>query len=118
MRGEGGAAAAGRAGAADGHNGRGGIYTTPAEYMKVLHAVLKNDGTLMKRETVEDMFRPQLSEQSRAALQKVMSSTGENAINGVLPEGTRRDWGLRGLLVMQDLECCRSKDTMTWSGMP
>jgi hypothetical protein len=84
----------------------------------VLHAVLKNDGTLLKRETVEDMFRPQLSGQSRAALLKVMSSTEENAINGGLPEGTNCDWGLGGLLVMQDLEGWRSKGTMSWGGMP
>jgi CubicO group peptidase (beta-lactamase class C family) len=98
--------------------GGGGIYATPAEYMKVLHAVLKNDGTLLKRETVEDMFRPQLSGRSRAALLKVMSAMGENAINGGLPEGTKRDWGLGGLLVMQDLEGWRSKGTMSWGGMP
>ena len=86
--------------------------------MKVLHAVLKNDGTLLKRETVEDMFQPQLSGQSQAALLKVMSSTGENEMNGGLPEGTKRDWGFGGLLVMQDLEDWRSKGTMTWGGMP
>jgi CubicO group peptidase (beta-lactamase class C family) len=45
--------------------GGGGIYATPAEYVRVLHTVLKNDGTLLKRKTVEDMFRPQLSGQSR-----------------------------------------------------
>jgi CubicO group peptidase (beta-lactamase class C family) len=98
--------------------GGGGIYATPAEYMKVLHAVLKNDGTLLKRETVEDMFQPQLSGHSRAALLKVMSSTEENAMNAGLPEGTKCDWGLGGLLVMQDLEGWRSKGTMTWGGMP
>jgi CubicO group peptidase (beta-lactamase class C family) len=81
--------------------GGGGIYATPAEYMKVLHAVLKNDGTLLKRETVEDMYRPQLSGQSRAALLKVMSSLEVNEMNGGLPEGTKRDWGLGGLLVME-----------------
>ena len=98
--------------------GGGGIYATPAEYMKVLHAVLKNDGTLLKRETVEDMFRPQLSGQSRAALLKVMSFPDVNGMTGGLPEGTKRDWGFGGLLIMQDLEGWRSKGTMTWGGMP
>jgi CubicO group peptidase (beta-lactamase class C family) len=98
--------------------GGGRIYATPAEYMKVLHAVLRNDGTLLNRETVEDMFRPQLSGQSRAALLKVMRFPEVNVMNGGLPEGTKRDWGLGGLLVMQDLEEWRSKGTMTWGWMP
>jgi hypothetical protein len=80
--------------------GEDGICATLAEYMKVLHAVLKNGGTLLKRETVEDMFQPQLSGQSRTALLKVMISPDGNAMRRGLPEGTKRDWGLGGLLVM------------------
>jgi hypothetical protein len=50
--------------------------------MKVLHAVLKNDGTLLKRETVGDMFQPQLSGQSQVALLKVMSFPDGNTMTG------------------------------------
>jgi hypothetical protein len=84
--------------------------------MKVLHAVLKNDGTLLKRETVGDMFQPQLSGQSQVALLKVMSSPDGNTMTGELPEGTKRDWRLGGLSVMQDLEGWKIKGTMTWGG--
>lgn len=94
----------------------GGIYATPAEYMKVLHAVLENDGTLLERETVGDMFQSQLSGQSQAALLKVMSFPDGNAMTGGLPEGTKRDWRFGGLSVMQDLEGWKSKGTMTWGG--
>lgn len=38
--------------------------------------------------------------------------------DGGLARGTKRDWGLGGLLVMQDLEGWRSKGTMTGGGMP
>lgn len=98
--------------------GGGGIYATPAEYLKVLHAVLKNEGTLLKTETVEDMFRPHLSAESHAALMKVLSVAEVNEMMGGMPPGTDCNWGLGGLLVMEDLKGWTKKGTMRWGGMP
>jgi CubicO group peptidase (beta-lactamase class C family) len=98
--------------------GGGGIYTTPKEYLKALHAILRNDGTLLKKETVDDMFRPHLSKESQQAMMKVLSFPEVNEMMGGLPEGTERNWGLGGLLVMEDLAGWRRKGTLTWGGMP
>jgi CubicO group peptidase (beta-lactamase class C family) len=98
--------------------GGGGINATPAEYLKALHAVLKNDGTLLTKETVDDMFRPHLSAESHQALMKVFSVPEANEKMGGIPNGTDWNWGLGGLLLMDDLEGWRRKGTLTWGGMP
>ena len=98
--------------------GGGGIYGTPAEYLKALHAVLKNDGTLLKQETVDDMFKPHLSPPSQRALMKAVSVPGaKDGLDGV-PLGTERNWGLGGLLIMEDLPGWWRRGTLTWGGMP
>ena len=98
--------------------GGGGIYAEPTEYLKVLQAVLRNEGTLLKRETVEEIFRPHLSQESQRVLMKVLSVPEVNLMMGGLPEGTEQNWGLGGLLIMNDVEGWRRKGTLTWGGMP
>ena len=98
--------------------GGGGMYATPTEYLKVLHAVLKNEGTLLKKETVDEMFRPHLSKDSQQALMKVMSFPEVNLMMGGMPERTEMDWGLGGLLILENMPQWRKKGTMTWGGMP
>ena len=101
-------------------NGGGGIVTSPEEYLKVLRAVLVDDGTLLSKETVARMFEPQLGEESRIALNKFVDD--DPAMNDMfcgVPAGTGRDWGLGGLLVMGDLdEGWTRKGTMKWGGLP
>ena len=98
--------------------GGGGIYATPVDYLKVLHAVLKNDGLLLKQETVNDMFRSHLSQGSQQALMKLLQIPEVNLMMGGLPEGTELNWGLGGLLLMDDLPGWRRRGTLTWGGMP
>ena len=47
-----------------GHGGFGGM----EDYLKVLRSILANDGKLLKPETVELMFQPQLSADSQKGL--------------------------------------------------
>jgi CubicO group peptidase (beta-lactamase class C family) len=49
-----------------------GCFTSAEEYLKVLHAVLNRDEKILKKETFEEFFRPQLSEGSAAALNHVL----------------------------------------------
>ncbi len=94
------------------------MWASPAEYLKVLRAILKNDGTLLKKETVDDMFKPHLSVESQQAMMKVLSVPEVNQMLGAMPESTNRDWGLGGMLILNDLEGWRRKGTMAWGGMP
>lgn len=38
--------------------GGGGLYSVVSDYMKVLISIMRNDEVLLKRESVEEMFKP------------------------------------------------------------
>ena len=91
--------------------GGGGAFGNAPEYMKILHSLLANDEKLLQKETVDDLFKPQLTELSRQAL---MSDPELNLMLG----GTEKDWGLGGVLLLEDLPNWRKKYSMSWGGMP
>ncbi|KAB5545852.1 beta-lactamase/transpeptidase-like protein [Coniochaeta sp. 2T2.1] len=110
--------------------GGGGIFTSPRELFNVVRAVLlASDPSasdtapipptqLLRRSTVDSMFQPELGESGRAALQKVAQIPRLNRIMGDMPVSAIRDWGLGGLLLMDDLPSWRGKGTLTWGGNP
>ncbi len=95
-----------------------GAYACAIDYLKVLHSLLADDEKLLKKGTVTDMFKPQLSEMSQNALMKVTEVPAMNNVFGGLPMGTNKNWGLAGMLILDDLPGWRTKGTMTWGGMP
>lgn len=96
--------------------GGGGLYSSPNDYIKVLVALLKNDGTLLKPETVKLMFTPQLSE-DKHLLDKVNSpATGAMFRGGV--ESQSWNFGLGGILNTEDVDGICKKGTMSWGGLP
>jgi len=98
--------------------GGGGITASPTEYIKILHALLKNDGTLLKKETVDMMFQPHLTPESKEGMAKVMAVPEVNQMMGAIPLGTTRDWGLGGMLLQEELPGWRNSGTIYWGGMP
>ncbi|OKL59538.1 hypothetical protein UA08_04991 [Talaromyces atroroseus] len=108
--------------------GGGGVFGSPVEYIKVLRALLLASDApdvrpvppkqLLHRSSVDAMFTPQLGGESQKALQAVAEIPRYNYMMGGMPPDTRKDWGLGGLLVMDDIAGWRSKGTMTWGGTP
>ena len=98
--------------------GGGGAFASPADYMKIIHSLLINDGKLLNPETVDLMFTPQLNEVGQDALMKKLEVPMVNNILGGLPLGAQKNWGPAGLMVWEDLEGWRRKGTLTWVGMP
>ena len=98
--------------------GGGGITASPTEYIKILHAILKNDGSLLKKETVDMMFQPHLTPGSKEGLAKLLAIPEFNQMVGNLPQGVTKDWGLGGLLLEGDIPGWRSQGSMSWGGMP
>ena len=116
--------------------GGGGIYATPSEYIKVLRALLSDASApdtlsdldlptpsarqqlLLRRSTAVAMFEPQLHEAGRKALRAVSEIPELNLMLGGMPVATKKDWGLGGMLVMEDLPGWRQKGVMTWGGTP
>lgn len=91
---------------------------SPQEYFFILKALLRGGGELLKTESVEELFRPALSEDSRRSLEERFSVKEINLALGGLPMGTRKDYSIAGLLNMEDLAGMRSKGTLAWGGMP
>lgn len=106
-----------------------GIFASPEEFMKVLHALLLSldpdpseetagRSRLLRRSTVDLMFSPQLGEESLARLRALLEVPAYNRVMGAMPTEARKDWGLGGLLLLDDLPGWRSKGTMCWGGAP
>ncbi|KUI71188.1 Acyltransferase LovD [Cytospora mali] len=101
--------------------GGGGIYASPSEYFKIVHALLlAQDGKtqLLRKSTIDTMFQPQLGTASRKALQAVCQNPWFNRMMGGMPVEARKYWGLGGLLLLDDLPGWRGSGTMTWGGTP
>lgn len=96
--------------------GGSGLYTTVGDYLKVLRDLMQEEPKVLRRETVDAMFTPQLGEGSRRDLRTSMEVMGA-MIGGMVPEGVRLDYGLGGLLVVDDNpETGMKGGTMTWAG--
>lgn len=91
-----------------------GICCSPNDFIKLLGTVLKNDGTLLKQQTVEAMFQPQLADN------KYLKARMDDKVEGdMLRCGVKSDawnFGLGGILNMEDVEGLCRKGTMTWGG--
>lgn len=97
-------------------SGAGGLYSSASDYIKVLVALLKDDETLLKRETVKLMFTPQLSD-----TMPLVSALSNPHIGPMFRGGVEaQDWnyGLGGVLNTEDVEGICKKGTMTWNGVP
>lgn len=98
--------------------GGGGIYASPADFFKAVHALLAGNERLLRPTTFDIMFQPQLGTASRKALHAVCQNPWFNRMMGGMPVDTQKDWGLAGLLVLDDLPGWRGNGTMTWGGTP
>lgn len=96
--------------------GGSGVYSSPKDYIKVLVALLKNDGTLLKPETVKLMFTPQLSDDQHLVAQVINPLGGGMFRGGV--DSKAWNFGLGGILNMEDVDGVCKKGTMSWGGLP
>ena len=102
-------------------SGGGGLYSTSKDYIKVLESLLLDDGKILSNKMVEELFRPQLPD-SRELQDKLASTndaellTMETELNG--PQSIGWNYGLGGLVAMDDIPAKCKAGTMTWSGLP
>ncbi|KAF2031442.1 beta-lactamase/transpeptidase-like protein [Setomelanomma holmii] len=97
-----------------------GCFTSAEEYSKVLKGLLTTDENekILKRETLEMFFEPQLGEGSKAALNAILQDDMANNAMGGTPKHIKKDWGLGGVLIMNDAEDGKKAGTMLWGGYP
>lgn len=91
--------------------------TSPLDYFKCPQSICVNDGQLLKSESIDEMFGPQLSEASRKGFMKKLSIPEVNACLGAFSKGLEADWGLGGIMNLEDIGG-RSKGSITWGGYP
>ncbi|KAK8170883.1 beta-lactamase/transpeptidase-like protein [Phyllosticta citrichinensis] len=96
-----------------------GLFGCAPEYIRVLQSLLRNDGALLQPGSVDAMFEPHLSAPSKAGLNALLNSSDyiNNAMGG-LPKGTDCDWGLGGLLNVEDVPGWRRAHSLSWGGLP
>ncbi|CAH0048555.1 unnamed protein product [Clonostachys solani] len=96
-------------------SGGAGLFSTARDYSIFMKAFL--GGELLKQETMDEMFRPQLDGVQRAMLREIVYQPGSH--EGFAPEfpaGLEIDHGLAGLVNLEDVPGKRAKGSMTWSG--
>ncbi len=122
-------------------SGGSGLYTTAADFVKVLQSLLRSLGAplpaaesesgpesssssppkatrplLLNRETANEMFRPQLTGTQRNMLEILMDESRVTLAPELVP-GARLDYGISGLINLDDLPGKRAKGSMAWLGM-
>ena len=98
--------------------GGAGVHTTCGDYLKLLTSLLRNDGRVLRRESVEMMFAPQLSEKGQSF--KDMLKVPEMAQYLTPGMDPARDWtwGLGGAMVLNGLPGRAGRGCMFWGGLP
>lgn len=98
--------------------GGAGAYSSAPEYLKILHSLLAEDGKLLLPASIQELFRPQLTTESRKAFEKLLRDPELNAKLGALPMGVQKDHALGGLVLLEDLPGLPKDGTLLWGGIP
>jgi CubicO group peptidase (beta-lactamase class C family) len=106
----------------DDHGG-GGVYSCPADYIKILISLLKNDGTLLKPASIDLLFSPCLSPTVVKALKLARSLGNKTAETNSQPMGGAAvpeevDYALGGLVTRGHTHGFREVGSMSWGGLP
>jgi CubicO group peptidase (beta-lactamase class C family) len=97
--------------------GGGACFGTANDYIKLLTSLLRNDGKLLKPETVDMMFSPQLKDPIH--LRRVRANPLSYSLASNIPPQTPVDFGFGGILNGDNIPATgRSKGSMQWGGLP
>ena len=93
-----------------------GLYSTPEELVKVLKEVLAGGGTLLSRESIQEMLKDQLNDQTRAAFSSVIDGKAKHHLKQTWPEGHSGTFGLSASINLDDFPGRRLKNSANWAG--
>jgi CubicO group peptidase (beta-lactamase class C family) len=98
--------------------GGAGLFSTAGDFMQVLKSLLRDDQKLVKSETLEEMFRPQLPD-AKYLKESVMIPQNYATFAPLLPSNLAVNFGLGGLIYTEDAEeSGKRKGNMQWGGHP
>lgn len=100
-------------------SGGGGLYGDAASFTRVLAALL--GGKLLKKETVSEMLTPQLKDADffhRTVVEDAQSDMFRVGVLGSIPREIKLNFGLGGLVTLEDIKGARRSGSISWSGLP
>ncbi|EKG10007.1 Beta-lactamase-related protein [Macrophomina phaseolina MS6] len=92
--------------------GGGGLSATAADLLEIYAAILREDPRILSQEMIREIFKPQLKTANGL---ESMETVDPGAFCGI-PRGTEIQYGLGGVLNMEDLPGGRRKGSIAWSG--
>jgi CubicO group peptidase (beta-lactamase class C family) len=96
-----------------------GLWSTPNDFVKLLAALLRGGQPLLTKASVDILFRPQLSDASRAAMPRPLGNQMRRVL-GIksVDEIDQADHCLSGTITLRDIPGRRPRGTVNWSGLP
>lgn len=96
--------------------GGGSLYSTPREFTKFLSAILAGGAGVLKPESVDEIFRPQLPEAVRIRLNQLINMPEAQAMKWFFTTGDQIDFGLAVAVTVGDVPDGRADGTVSWGG--
>ena len=99
--------------------GGSGGYATLGEYRTFLLSLLRNDGKILRPESVDELFRPQLTApQAESFKEFLLGPMGAFFIGEFKPEEYKHDFGFGGVVFVEGYEDGRRKaGALSWGGV-
>ncbi|KAK6387029.1 hypothetical protein LTS17_000294 [Exophiala oligosperma] len=98
--------------------GGGGAYSCATDYVKVLMSLLMDDGKLLKSETVNEFFKPQVKDATSLQKELTTGPISIGATNGLPKEDCKFNYALGGALCTNGIAGHCGRGMMFWSGLP
>ena len=96
------------------YSGGAGLSTTTSDYAKFLQATLRGD--LLDKSMRELIFKPQLTNTERKALNKLATNNWDALMPALYPRGAPIDHSLGGIVSLKDSPVGRKKGSVMWYG--
>jgi CubicO group peptidase (beta-lactamase class C family) len=93
-----------------------GLYSTPSDLVKVLKEILAGGGNIVKRESVAEMLKSQLNEETNAAFMAVIDGRAKYHLRQTWPDGSEGTFGLSSSINLNDFAGRRLKNSSNWAG--
>ncbi|KAF7134144.1 hypothetical protein CNMCM5793_005823 [Aspergillus hiratsukae] len=96
--------------------GGGSLYSTPREFTKLLSALLAGGRGIIKPESVDEIFRPQLPEAVRITLNRQINMPAAQGMKWMFTIGDQIEFGLGVSVTIGDVPDGRAHGTVSWGG--
>ncbi|KAG2026129.1 hypothetical protein GB937_002277 [Aspergillus fischeri] len=96
--------------------GGGSLYSTPREFTEFLSALLAGGRGVIRPESVDEIFRPQLPEAVRIRLNQQVNMPAAQAMKWSFTTGDQVDFGLAVAVTVGDVPDGRADGTVSWGG--